>query len=508
MNARTFVLVGLWSIGAAVVIAEEGGGRLRIPDDAAQKEALELVKNVFSSEYKSRVPAEQAKLARTMLDQAASTGEPASQFVLLREARTIATAAGDVRLAILACDELIQRFDLSPMSERVETLESLSTSAKTADAAHALMHEARSSLEHALAAFDYATALRYAILAEKAAVKAKDTVSLAAVRKRKSEISTLKSGFEKFSRSEEVLKANPDDPTANLVTGKYLCFLRNAWDTGLPRLAKGGDAGLEAIARESLKMPSDPAQQALLANQWWEFAETLEGAERDGVRAYATYWYGLAVGKLTGLSKALAEKRLAEAKTVAVARQPRRQVNLLAMIDLQKDIIRGNWTIVEGALQCPRGHMVPTVRIPFELPEEYDVSFVFSQPRFRNGVGVLLPNRHGGVFSVYALEDRGSSYGISVHGQIGRGNPTNREYPGVAQPNQMYKAVAQVRKGSVKLLINDKLVASYEGDFSALKTGAFHDLKNGEQFAVFCDDPTTFRSIELVEVNGEGKPLR
>lgn len=495
-----------WGILGLTAIGEDTP-RLPVPGADAQKAALDLIKDVFSSEYAVRSPEGRRALATKMLAQVAETDEAVSQFVLLSEARAMAAAGGDIGRALDACDELTKRFAVGATGERTATLELLLPSAKSPEAARELSNEAVSTLEQSIKVGDFEAAVQCAAIAEKTGIKAKDIAALTAIRKRKAAIGELRKGFEEFMQSESILKTKPDDAEANLATGKYLCFVQDSWDSGLPRLAKGSDAGLAALAQASLLNPSQVAEQSVLANQWWELADSLEGVERDGARAHAGHWYEAAVGQLSGLSKSHAEKRLAELTKTVAAKRGRQQIDLLALIDLKQDVLFGEWKMDNDGLQCIRGGLVPKVRIPFELPKEYDVSFVFSQPAFRNGLGVILPNRNGGVFCAYLLEN-GVGYGFSVNGRAGRHNPENREYPGAAKPKTKYRVLVQVREKGAKLLVDGKVVASYEGDFTALKSDTWRTLKDGHQFAVFCDDPTTFESIELLEVSGQGEKLR
>jgi len=367
------------------------------------------------------------------------------------ETRVVAVSAGDTTVAIEACDRLTERFELRRLEERSETLDALSGSAKTSHAAGALMIEAQATMDLAIQSGEFAAATQCAGLAEKAAMKARDLTTLAAIRKRKAEITTIMSSSEKFARLEESLQTKPDDPEANLLTGKYLCFVCGDWDKGLPRLAQGGDPALSALATESLKSPIEATSQAALANQWWEMAEKLDESERDAARLYARRWYGLAAGRLMGLAKSIAEKRLAEAAVGGSAKASSKRVDLIPLIDLKQDVERGEWEMNGGTLRCLKGGLVP---------------------------------------------------------KIGRENPTDRALPGAAQPNQKYRAAIQVRRNSVKLLVNDKPLASYEGDFAELKAIHWHESKVPNAITVFCADPTDFESIQVHEVSGPGKKRR
>src|SRR5687768_1787516 len=68
-----------------------------VPDDAAQARAETMIKQVYKAEYAKSNEADRRTLAKKLLDQSRDTkGDLASRFVLLREARTIAAAAGDM----------------------------------------------------------------------------------------------------------------------------------------------------------------------------------------------------------------------------------------------------------------------------------------------------------------------------------------------------------------------------------------------------------------------------
>ena len=121
----------------------------------------------------------------------------------------------------------------------------------------------------------------------------------------------------------------------------------------------------------------------------------------ERVMAYAGNFYQRALPELTGLSKATAEKRLAEVPDTAdsgLAIAPRaKSINLLELLDPAKDFKPQNkWAIANGVLRCTEGNFVPKVVFPYQPPEEYDVSFTFAQPGLRNGVGVIMPNPNGG----------------------------------------------------------------------------------------------------------------
>lgn len=60
---------------------------------------------------------------------------------------------------------------------------------------------------------------------------------------------------------------------------------------------------------------------------------------------------------------------------------------------------------------------------------------------------------------------------------------------------------------SRRVLVNDKLVTGYQR-FAALKADSWHQTNDKDTLALFCDDPTTFRKFELVEISGSGNKVR
>src|SRR5262249_30985523 len=73
-------------------------------------------------------------------------------------------------------------------------------------------------------------------------------------------------------------------------------------------------------------------------------------------------------------------------------------VDLIPLIDPARDPIHGRWLIVDKTLHCNDMHFVPRIQIPYQPAEEYDFIVTFSQPKPRNGVNLIMPNRQGGWF--------------------------------------------------------------------------------------------------------------
>ena len=106
------------------------------------------------------------------------------------------------------------------------------------------------------------------------------------------------------------LKANPTDPEAKLVVGKYRCFQQDDWDKGLPMLVQGSDAALKDLAVRDLRRPMKPGEQEKLADGWRDLAGDVAGLVWKGAQRRAVYWYRQAVPHLAEPAKAGVETRL------------------------------------------------------------------------------------------------------------------------------------------------------------------------------------------------------
>ena len=93
-------------VALILALAQDGSTRTAEPDSAVQKEALRKIKDLFKAEYAKKLPAEQADLARKLLQSGLETSDdPATKWVLFREARDLAIAGGDAETAFKAADE-------------------------------------------------------------------------------------------------------------------------------------------------------------------------------------------------------------------------------------------------------------------------------------------------------------------------------------------------------------------------------------------------------------------
>jgi hypothetical protein len=117
------------------------------------------------------------------------------------------------------------------------------------------------------------------------------------------------------------LEETPTDPGANKRVGLYECLVKEDWKAGLLRLLLSDDADLRRLAAADLSRPSRPEEQARLADDWWAYAEKLEGQMQASARWRAADWYRKAFGKLTGLPRTTAMRRIEQIESDIPNRQ-------------------------------------------------------------------------------------------------------------------------------------------------------------------------------------------
>jgi len=227
-------------------------GTVRLPSAEERAKATRLIRELFKEEYARTGMASQAELAGKLIQQAADTrDDPAAQYSLYRETAELA-AAGNIDLALEACDAVVKRFE-GPSEQVVEPiLEAVIAKATKPEAFGQVAGFAMRRVDAALADDDIDTARRRHKVAESAAERAKSLRIVKQVQGQAGEIEAFRRTQEAVARARETLKSKPDDADAALVLGKHLSFLKGDWAKGLPLLAKSSDAKLKQLATKDL----------------------------------------------------------------------------------------------------------------------------------------------------------------------------------------------------------------------------------------------------------------
>jgi hypothetical protein len=291
------------------VVADD---RLPIPDKAAQKEAVDLVKEVFGKEIKAaQTPDQKLALTKKLLEQSSGTNDgPSVRYAMLQIALDIAP---DASVAINIVDEIAKHFQIDSLNEKASTVWQMSKKARTSSQHVSVAETAMILMEDAARRDNYVHAIKLSDIALKAAEKAKDFRLVNTVRKKATEVSSNKGLYDSVQAMLATLEANPTDPKANGVVGKYRCFIRGDWQDGLPMLALSNNDELRELAASELKLPEQSTEQVMLADGWYLQAERANGETKNRMSRRAAHWYQMALRSqpiLSGLVKTKVEKRI------------------------------------------------------------------------------------------------------------------------------------------------------------------------------------------------------
>lgn len=338
--------------------------RIPVPSPQDEKLARDQIRQEFRKDYQeATAPAAKVLLARMLLKQGNQETDPVRRFALYQEARELALSGGDFALAIQAGEALGLGFEMDPWSLHLEAAQSLVRNARSTEQRERLLGQLETLAESAVEEDRYQEADSLLEMAATLAGQLRDNVRKDQFLRRKEEVRQIAAAFESIREHLATLQTTPDDPAANEAVGRFYCFVKQAWQKGLPYLAKGETALVRTVAQADLQNPVQPAAQAQVGDDWWAIAETLSDQEKAAVRRRAGYWYLRCEAKLTGEAAQRVRTRLAESG---------RLINLLGLAAARRISLQGTWQIGPKAIiSAPE----PVTQIVFHVipPQEYDL---------------------------------------------------------------------------------------------------------------------------------------
>ncbi len=295
------------------LVAAQATTRPAVPDPIAIQTATRLVDGVFADEIvKAKTPDAKAALAEKLLKAAGETTDnPASRYVLLRKTVDVAVGAGDAAKSLAAINELAINWDIDGLKLEQETLGRLVSAVRTPEAQADFARQADVVAGQAFAADRYDVAAQLLEMASNAASRANDPSLSRMLIVRRGAISEGRAAFLKMAPALDALASNPNDAEANLVVGRYQCFIKDNWEGGLPRLSHSAGK-FHDIAVKDATSATDAADQMGLADAWWDLAEQESAFIRRVIRNHAAAWYRLSQAGLSGLAKVKCDKRLGD----------------------------------------------------------------------------------------------------------------------------------------------------------------------------------------------------
>jgi hypothetical protein len=375
--------------------------RIAIPKADELQTAVKKLHEVYADEFKAaKTPAIKWNLAVKLGTLAQETkDDTVSEYALATEAITLYTSVGDVLSAFRLIDELALTFNIKPIPDKLELFRKAAKDAKAVPLKRMLALVGLKLAGDAAAVEEWDAAKEVAKLSVTLARPARDASGTKRAAEQNTRYTDLQKVWEHVVAARKKLKASPEDPEANETVGRYLCFVRQDWDQGLPHLSKGAGLELKAIATKDIATAGDPDSQLATADAWWTLAESKKGDEKHQLLSRVAYWYELILPNVSGLSKVTVEKRLETAYEAMSGRQFKK------ILSEPPTGIRS-----EGVVDCASEIYPANVPATFDFRKSWLVTFDFMPPNLAGGWHMVLfwGDGRGGHDPLWFRQDGGA----------------------------------------------------------------------------------------------------
>jgi serine/threonine protein kinase len=187
-----------------------------------------------------------------------------------------------------------------------------------------------------------------------------------------------------------------------------------------------------------------------------------------------------------------------------------RTVNLLELLDIQKDITRGDWSFAAEGLKSARGDPIAVAEFPYSPPDEYDFRIEFTCVSGVRQVNQFLARRDRS-FSCILGAQRGNLFALEiVAGKAAGENPTTRNRAPMTLKAR-HVCIARVRNHQVAIELDGSELIRWNTDYSELsldneKYKHWAQVRRNRGLLAIGNygTETIFHKAEVVEISGKG----
>ncbi len=182
-----------------------------------------------------------------------------------------------------------------------------------------------------------------------------------------------------------------------------------------------------------------------------------------------------------------------------------KSVNLLALVDVKRDAVKGDWEMTPGGLVLKADDKVKSAKVlefGYTPPEEYDfmMEFTITGGSLNDNVNQYIAAQ--GRSLTWKL-NTGKGYDYQFEKLSGNQSATGEaSYSGQRLvPGRRYRSVVEVRKNSLRALLDDQEIVRWSGDFRRFSMEEINKLRDGRHLGIGSFARTViFHQVEVREV--------
>jgi len=259
----------------------------------------------------ARRPAEQLALAAKLVALAGeSTDDRTTQYALFEMASQRLAHGNDLSESLKVLDDFASQFEIDRMTRQAELIRLTGSGPLT-------LVQRRTLAETALRVgveMKGAGRIKLAEEVAKIAIAAATRTRSQDLGKRARQLRDAARRSSHLAKEAELARQQlvtlPNDPTANLIYGKFLCLQMNQWEAGAAHLAKSDDKTLEQAAAGELKTDEGPKAQSAAADLWYAARNSVDKSDLAPLLEHVLELLRTAAPGLNGIDKLSIEKRM------------------------------------------------------------------------------------------------------------------------------------------------------------------------------------------------------
>jgi hypothetical protein len=281
-----------------------------------------MIREVYAKELASKDLEERRAFSGKLMAAAMESGDDsAARFVLLKEARDLASSAGDAFAARKAVITLGKFYAIDQTRMLLGTMNLTQAATTNSEALAAAVQVCLNVTETSILADDYPSAIRSISIALTAAEKTKNPLLIDRVKERSRLLQAISLELDSVAKAREILKRDPEDPEACARVGRFLCLYKGDWSGGLPLIAKGAESALKKPAQNDLAAAADGHRRLAAGEDWWELSSSQTWIARKNLQMRAAWWYRQVLAEQTGIHRTSVEKHIEAVELAALAEQ-------------------------------------------------------------------------------------------------------------------------------------------------------------------------------------------